>query len=629
MKKGRIFLVFAIIFLLMTTVVFAAKPIKTAMIEINGKYYYDASIGGEQLVLEINLKNGQSSSLIITPSSGSINPVIKKENKAMTSYELYYIWDDTVGENPVIIDFLYDGSSIHNETIEIINQTQNTPPYFINEPYSLTTIKNTSASITVEANDVDGDELTYEAINPQHGTLIATNNTFEYTPETDYVGIDSFDVTVSDGIETVSTTVDVTINDIVENTPPVFDAPNYNLTVDEDQRSEGISVSATDAEGDSLAYSQTDGTHGIVEYIDGLYYYTPQSNFNGEDSFTVTVTDGTFTVSTDVFVTINPINDAPIAADDFATATVGETIQINLLANDSDVDGDSLTASMNGTEILNGIYIYSANNEGYFEIEYTLSDGSLTDTAFVKITVESDALVYVALGDSIPEGTYYRSLWDYIFGGTDSYSYIEQLRDTLGISSTNYFDQSSSGFNAIDVYNQIVNTSGPTADYIRNADLITLAVGANDIMDAASRSTSGLDKYNINWSIATSGLNSFEEYWPLIIDQIESLNPDATVLVMTIYNPYHESEDIYSQVDSYFTNDGTIDFDYDGLMDLGLNDIINQTETTLDYRVADVYSAFNNHFNKDILTGFYNSFCDPHPNQNGQDLIFDLHYGLY
>ena len=82
-------------------------------------------------------------------------------------------------------------------------------------------------------------------------------------------------------------------------------------------------------------------------------------------------------------------------------------------------------------------------------------------------------------------------------------------------------------------------------------------------------------------------------------------------------------------MDSYFTNDGTIDFDSDGSEDWGLNDIINDTVTTLDYRVADVYSVFNNHANKDSLTGFYNSFCDPHPNQNGQDLIFDVHYGLY
>ena len=622
---------FMCIFLLMTSVVFAAKPVKAPVIQVNEKYSYDASIGDEQLVLVFDLRQGNNELLEIIESSGSINEYILKENKVMTTYELYYTWDDTEVENPVTIDFKYDGKSIHTELIEIINidQPTNTAPYFIGESYSLTTTKNTSASITVEAKDDENDLLRYEATAPQNGTLSVTGNTYEYTPETDYVGEDSFDVSVSDGTMTVWATVDVTVEDNFVNTPPVFDLENYSIVVNEDVRSEGITVEATDADGDSLEYSHTNGTHGVVDYSGDLYYYTPEKDFNGSDSFIVTVTDGTDSVEAVVSVTVNPVNDAPVAVDDFATTKVGETIEIDLLANDSDVDGDDLTASIDGKALEGGIYTYKADEEGTFKIQYTLSDGELIATAYVRITVESDALVYVALGDSIPEGTYYRSLWNYMFGGTDAYSYIEQLRDTLGISSVNYFDESSSGFNAYEVYNQIANTSGSTADHIRNADLITLAVGANDIMDAVSRSMSGLDKYDINWSVATEGLNSFEYYWPRIINQIESLNPNAKIIVMTVYNPYHEDEEIYDQVNSYFTNNGIIDFDNDGSMDLGLNDIINDTETTLDYRVADVYSGFNNHTNKDSLTGFYNSFCDPHPNQNGQNLIFDLHYDLY
>lgn len=631
MKKRSGLLVFVIIFLLMTTVVFAAKPVKDPLIEVNEKNSYDASSGDVQLVLVFDLKQGNNELLEIVPSSGLINENIVKTNKVITTYELYYTWDITEGENPVTIDFKYDGTPIHTEAIDIINidEPMNTAPYFIGEPYFLTTSKNNSASIIIEATDADGDALTYDATAPLHGTLSVEGNTYEYTPATDYIGSDSFDVSVSDGIERVTTTVNITVEDDQVNTPPDFEASSYNLVVNEDEKSEGIIVNATDPDGDLLEYNHTNGSYGIVEYLNGLYYYTPNLNFNGLDTFTVTVTDGKAVVSTDVSVTVNPVNDAPVAVDDFATAKVGETIQIDLLANDSDVDDDPLKAFVDQTEVLNGIYTYTADSEGYFELEYTLSDGSLMDTAFIKITVESDALVYVALGDSIPEGTYYRSIWDYIFGGTDSYSYIEQLRDTLGISSNNYFDESSSGFNAYEVYNQIANVNGTTADYVRKADLITLAVGANDIMDAASRSMSGLDKYDINWSIATEGLNSFEYYWPRIIDQIEFLNPDAKIIVMTVYNPYHDDEAIYSQVDSYFTNDGTIDFDSDGSIDWGLNDIINDTETTLDYSVADVYSAFNNHTNKDSLTGFYNSFCDPHPNQNGQDLIFDIHFSVY
>lgn len=53
---------------------------------------------------------------------------------------------------------------------------------------------------------------------------------------------------------------------------------------------------------------------------------------------------------------------------------------------------------------------------------------------------------------------------------------------------------------------------------------------------------------------------------------------------------------------------------------------------SFDYRVADVYQAFNSYGDgyddKDALTGFYSSFCDPHPRQLGQNLIFSVHWAL-
>jgi hypothetical protein len=113
-------------------------------------------------------------------------------------------------------------------------------------------------------------------------------------------------------------------------------------------------------------------------------------------------------------------------------------------------------------------------------------------------------------------------------------------------------------------------------------------------MDAAGRGTSGLLKYDINWSVADAGRDNFELYWPQVIDKIENLNPDVTLVVMTIYNPYRLTDSYFNLVDPYFSaSSGT---------DLGLNYIIENT-MSLDnsiwgnkladgfkYRVADVYT---------------------------------------
>ena len=167
------------------------------------------------------------------------------------------------------------------------------------------------------------------------------------------------------------------------------------------------------------------------------------------------------------------------------------------------------------------------------------------------------------------------------------------------------------------------------APLISNADVITICVGANDIMDAVARTLSGLDKYNVNWTAVDQGRDNFEANWYRIIDGIEEMNPDVTLIVMTVYNPYRSNDSYYAQANSYFEDNTAGNY--------GLNYIIRNTETlydallsdNFDYRVVDIYNAFNASSNKDSLTGFYNRFCDPHPNQAGHNLIFAEHNKIY
>ncbi|MDK9710119.1 Ig-like domain-containing protein [Acidaminobacter sp.] len=445
-------------------------------------------------------------------------------------------------------------------------------------------------------------------------------------------------VTVKDGYGNIAS---LKVTFIVEggsttNNPPIAD--NLSLSTNEDQSVIGTII-ATDQDRDALTASITSAPANGSASINGmLVTYTPALNFNGSDTFVVTVSDGKGgTDPATVSVTVTPVDDPPTAVADSASTTENTSVTIDVLANDTDIDGGEKTI----TELLNpqnGIATLNADQSVSFEptqdfvgtgsFEYSLDGGS---TALVTVAItgsEPQPLKYVALGDSIPYGRYYTSALNYLFGGTDTDSYVEQLARSLGVASVDFFDASVSGYNTVEVFNQINSISAQ----ISAADVITLCVGANDIMDAAGRGTSGLLKYDINWTVAAAGRDSFELYWPQLIDRIEFLNPDVTLVVMTIYNPYRLTDSFYNQVDPYFSASTSTD--------LGLNHIIRNTmslEDTawgdllpedFDYRVADVYTAFNTHTNKDSLTGFYRSFCDPHPNQLGQNVIFNEHLKL-
>ena len=137
--------------------------------------------------------------------------------------------------------------------------------------------------------------------------------------------------------------------------------------------------------------------------------YTPSANFNGSDSFTYTINDGTgLTDTATVSVTVTAVNDNPVANDDSAT-TEEDVAVTNLVANDTDIDGDSLSIESVGTAS-NGSVVNNGNgtvtytpNAGFFgsdSFTYVVSDGSATDTATVRVTVTEVTNAPVAVDDT-------------------------------------------------------------------------------------------------------------------------------------------------------------------------------------------------------------------------------------
>jgi len=130
-------------------------------------------------------------------------------------------------------------------------------------------------------------------------------------------------------------------------------------------------------------------THGVAAVLaDSTITYTPEANFNGVGGFTYMVSDGHGgTATSSVSVTVTPVNDAPSAADDVAVTAGDTAVTVQVLANDSDPDGDSLlvstvTAPQHGTVAVNADgsveYTPAASYLGTDSFGYTIHTGAVT-----------------------------------------------------------------------------------------------------------------------------------------------------------------------------------------------------------------------------------------------------------
>jgi hypothetical protein len=147
---------------------------------------------------------------------------------------------------------------------------------------------NDSVDISLTATDPRNLPLTFSVDNPTNGTVILVDNTVTYTPNADYVGSDSFTFTADNGTYTSqSATIYVTVNTTV---PVANDVSSFTIK----DTPVDISGSATDPQGLPLTYSlDTLPANGIAIENNGVFTYTPNTDYMGSDSFTYKVSNGT------------------------------------------------------------------------------------------------------------------------------------------------------------------------------------------------------------------------------------------------------------------------------------------------------------------------------------------------
>lgn len=276
-------------------------------------------------------------------------------------------------------------------------------------PQSVRTNEDTPVAVLLSAAQADAGTLTYSIVTmPIQGSLTGTPPNVVYTPVPNFFGADAFTFSVSDGVQTSSAIVSMTVN-------PVNDAPTVQpvaLTTNEDTP---LPFTLTGVDVDSqLTYAVvSQPTMGRVTGTGATLTYTPGANFNGVDRLTYRASDGLLFSNTEtVTFTVTPQNDAPTARSQQVQATAGVPLVITVAG--ADVDLDPLTFSVvslpdGGALIGPGpAYAYTANAgfAGTDTFTFTASDGQLVSgPAIVTIVVVSPPDAGTSVGGGAGGGT--------------------------------------------------------------------------------------------------------------------------------------------------------------------------------------------------------------------------------
>ena len=283
----------------------------------------------------------------------------------------------------------------------------NDPPEISNLVYSQTTLEDTPKAVTFNISDVD-DALSKSSltISTDNTTLFPEGSitysdtdglvTVTLSPAANLSGTAIQTVTVSDGKASATQTFRMTVTPVNDNPTAVEDSFSTN-----EDTAKTFNVISNDSDiepGTLTVVSFVKPTHGtVVNNRDGTLTYTPDANWNGTETFTYTIADvNNGQSSATITATVYPVNDAPVTGTDRSTIVEDNSVTLNVLANDYDIEGSALTLTdvadpAKGSVVNHGggsiTYTPDLNVNGSDSFTYTVSDGELTSTGTVVITI--------------------------------------------------------------------------------------------------------------------------------------------------------------------------------------------------------------------------------------------------
>ncbi len=369
--------------------------------------------------LTLNATDVDSSDTLTWSISSQASNGIASASGTGTSKVISYTPEQDYNGADAFVVQVSDGTTTDTITVNVSLTAQNDAPV-ITQGASTSVIMSedgspTPFSLILNATDVEGSSISWSiSSQASNGTASAsgtgTSKAISYTPAANYNGADAFVVQVSDGVLTDTITVNVTVN-AVNDAPVITEGASTNVAMSEDSSPTpfSLTLNATDIDvGDTLTWSiSAQGSNGTASAsgtgTSKVIGYTPNANYNGSDSFTVQVSDGTTVDTILVSVTISAQNDAPVITQGASTNVLmsedGSPTPFSLTLNATDVEGSSISWSIssqasNGTATASGTgtskaigYTPVANFSGADSFVVQVSDGLLTDTITVNVTV--------------------------------------------------------------------------------------------------------------------------------------------------------------------------------------------------------------------------------------------------
>jgi large repetitive protein len=305
-----------------------------------------------------------------------------------------------------------DGSANSNTaTVTVTINAVNDPP--VARDVSVTTSEDVPTIVALDGSDVDGDSLGYTIVSePGHGVLVGIGAARTYTPNLNYSGPDSFTYRVNDGsVDSNVATVSITVT-------PINDAPvaqDLTSSTPEDTP-KVLTLSASDVDGGVPSYTiVAPPAHGTLTGTGATRTYTPDTNYNGPDSFTYKAGDGLVdsNVAT-VTLSVTAVNDAPSCPA--RSLTLSEDTEATVTPICSDPEGEAISleiagAALKGTASVVGSslrYVANPNATGADSFTYRATDGALPGapaTVSVTINAVNDAPVCAPITLSTSEET--------------------------------------------------------------------------------------------------------------------------------------------------------------------------------------------------------------------------------
>jgi hypothetical protein len=290
---------------------------------------------------------------------------------------------------------VYDGTAWSNVAVVTI-KLQYPPPIADDARFTVPDTQTLSGSLAGFAIDPNGRSLTFQRISsPSAGTFsFGSGGSFSYTPSPGFVGADSFNYEVYDGLAATSNIATVTIN--VLGVPQAGDAAF--AIANTQTLSASLSSSASDPNNRPLTFQNTTSPgHGTLVFdADGSFVYTPTHGFMGTDSFTYVVYDGVAPTSNVATVTVSVLGP-PSASNAYFSDGFDHVLSGSLGADAIDPNGlpttfQAVTGPGHGILTLQAdgsfTYIPHGNFVGEDRFTYDLADGILTSNpATVTITV--------------------------------------------------------------------------------------------------------------------------------------------------------------------------------------------------------------------------------------------------